>query len=83
LPWPGNVRQLKSLCTWLTIMAPDKTVHMEDLPLELKSPTESTFINEDSNQWEVMLKNWSTDFLQSGREGLHTCAESMFEKVFD
>ncbi len=81
LPWPGNVRQLKSLCTWLTIMAPDKTVQMEDLPLELKNPTESMFTSSDSDQWETGLKKWSTEFLQSGREGLHTCAEAMFEKV--
>lgn len=81
LPWPGNVRQLKSLCTWLTIMAPDKTVQMEDLPLELKNPTESMLSNGDSGQWEAGLKVWATEFLQSGREGLHTCAEAMFEKA--
>ncbi|VAW47855.1 Nitrogen regulation protein NR(I), GlnG (=NtrC) [hydrothermal vent metagenome] len=81
LPWPGNVRQLKSLCTWLTIMAPDKTVQMEDLPLELKKPTPSHSMEVGSDQWELGLQQWSEQFLQSGREGLHTCAEVMFEKV--
>ncbi len=81
LPWPGNVRQLKSLCTWLTIMAPDKVVQMEDLPLELKNPIPSNSDKTHSNQWENQLKQWSMEFLQSGREGLHTCAEAMFEKV--
>ncbi len=81
LPWPGNVRQLKSLCTWLTIMAPDKTVQMEDLPLELKHPTETQSVDVGSDQWEQGLQQWSEQFLQSGREGLHTCAEAMFEKV--
>ena len=81
LPWPGNVRQLKSLCTWLTIMAPDKRVQMEDLPLELKNPTETLSMESGSDQWEQGLQQWSEQFLQSGREGLHTCAEAMFEKV--
>jgi len=81
LPWPGNVRQLKSLCTWLTIMAPDKTVHIEDLPLELKQPISEVADGDATDQWEAPLANWAEQFLQSGREGLHTCAEVMFERV--
>lgn len=81
LPWPGNVRQLRSLCTWLTIMAPDKTVYMEDLPLELQNPPEDyDDCNADDN-WERPLRKWSEAFLKSGREGLHTSAEQIFEKV--
>jgi len=81
LPWPGNVRQLKSLCTWLTIMAPDKKVYIEDLPLELKMPLEAVANDQASDQWEGPLRHWAELFLQSGREGLHTTAEAMFEKV--
>ncbi len=81
LPWPGNVRQLKSLCTWLTIMAPDKMVYLEDLPLELKTPLESISDPKATDQWEKPLQHWAELFLQSGREGLHTAAEAMFERV--
>jgi two-component system nitrogen regulation response regulator GlnG len=81
LPWPGNVRQLKSLCTWLTIMAPDKTVYIEDLPLELQAPMVSMPQDGSSDQWEAPLQQWADAFLLSGREGLHTTAEAMFEKV--
>ena len=36
LEWSGNVRQLENLCRWLTVMASGKTIHLEDLPNELK-----------------------------------------------
>ena len=81
LPWPGNVRQLRSLCTWLTIMAPDKTVYLEDLPLELQNPTEDYDEVTADDDWERPLRKWSEAFIKSGREGLHTSAEQVFEKV--
>ena len=36
-PFPGNVRQLENLCNWLTVMAPTQTVHVVDLPEEIRS----------------------------------------------
>ncbi|WP_373017791.1 nitrogen regulation protein NR(I) [Thiomicrorhabdus sp.] len=81
LPWPGNVRQLRSLCTWLTIMAPDKTVHMEDLPLDLRNPSEFKSSDDSGDDWETPLRRWAEAFLVSGKEGVHTEAEPIFEKV--
>ncbi|WP_248849682.1 nitrogen regulation protein NR(I) [Thiomicrospira microaerophila] len=83
LPWPGNVRQLRSLCTWLTIMAPDKMVHMEDLPLELRTGSQGLVSSDaqTSQDWQVGLRLWADAFLASGKQGLHTEAEPMFEKV--
>jgi len=81
LQWPGNVRQLRSLCTWLTIMAPDKTVHMEDLPLELRNPEERMQLVAEGDDWETPLRQWAEAFLLSGEEGLHTAAEPLFERV--
>ena len=81
LPWPGNVRQLRSLCTWLTIMAPDKTVYIEDLPLELQMPSEDSGGDLSNDNWEGPLRRWAQNFLASGKEGLHTSAEPKFETV--
>lgn len=81
LPWPGNVRQLRSLCTWLTIMAPDKTVYMEDLPLELQQPQTVTEDSEAGDSWQDKLRTWSKAYVASGQEGLHTEAEKEFERV--
>ncbi len=33
--WPGNVRQLENVCRWLTVMAPGREIHLQDLPPEI------------------------------------------------
>lgn len=81
LPWPGNVRQLRSLCTWLTIMAPDKMVHMDDLPLELRDAGYVAVSHSEGDDWQTPLRQWAQAFLASGKQGLHTAAEPLFEKV--
>ncbi|CAH2799821.1 MAG: Nitrogen regulation protein NR(I), GlnG (=NtrC) [uncultured Caballeronia sp.] len=35
LLFPGNVRQLENLCSWLTVMAPAQTIEQKDLPPDL------------------------------------------------
>jgi two-component system nitrogen regulation response regulator GlnG len=81
MPWPGNVRQLRSLCTWLTIMAPGKMVHMDDLPLELRDAGSVAVTQSDGDDWQTPLRQWAQAFLASGKQGLHTAAEPLFEKV--
>ncbi|MGH6630900.1 MAG: helix-turn-helix domain-containing protein, partial [Burkholderiales bacterium] len=34
--WPGNVRQLETLCHWITVMAPGQVVDEKDLPPEIR-----------------------------------------------
>lgn len=94
--WPGNVRQLRSLCTWLTIMAPAKLVHLEDLPLEMRDPetikasplpaSPSAFAEPKTSQggelaWQASLKLWAEDFLAQGQLGLHPEVEKRVEKI--
>lgn len=82
LPWPGNVRQIRSLCTWLTIMAPGKIVSLDDMPIDLKSDENHsvTALNPDSD-WQTLLQGWANNYLQSGESALHATAEPLFEKV--
>ena len=35
--WPGNVRQLENTCRWLTVMAPGREIHLQDLPPEIST----------------------------------------------
>ncbi|SIN85465.1 two-component system, NtrC family, nitrogen regulation response regulator GlnG [Sulfurivirga caldicuralii] len=81
LPWPGNVRQLSSLCTWLTIMAPGKVVHEEDLPLELRETQVTTGGQETGDDWSHALRRWAADYLAKGGNDLHGVAEQTLEKV--
>ena len=39
LPFPGNVRQLQSVCHWLTVMSSSKLIDVQDLPKDLNQFT--------------------------------------------
>lgn len=42
--WPGNVRELSNLCQRLSLLHPGKLVTLEDLPLEMQTPTNSAAV---------------------------------------
>jgi two-component system nitrogen regulation response regulator GlnG len=80
LDWPGNIRQLRSLCIWLTVMTPGKVVTVDDLPLELRKPSSSAD-SLGTDDWQTPLRLYARHFLQQGKSGLHTEAEQLFERV--
>ncbi len=78
LEWSGNVRQLENLCRWLTVMASGKTIHLEDLPRELK---ESSAPSEVNGSWQSMLAGWADQKLDNGEADILQDAMPQFEKV--
>lgn len=62
LSWPGNVRQLENVCHWLTVMAPEREVHIRDLPLEL---LRIDMLKKDTD-WQEALCQWLECRLASG-----------------
>ena len=48
-PFSGNVRQLKNICHWLTVMGPNNTIGPIDLPDEVKSYQPEFYINETTS----------------------------------
>jgi two-component system nitrogen regulation response regulator GlnG len=78
--WPGNIRQLRSLCIWLTVMTPGKTVTMDDLPMEMRHPIQAQ-IQSSAEDWLTPLRYYARQFLQQGKTGLHSEAEQSFERV--
>ena len=49
--WPGNVRQLENICRWITVMAPAKSVRIDDLPKEVRESVNQ----EQVKDWEISL----------------------------
>ena len=76
LSWPGNVRQLENTCRWLTVMSPTKEVKLEDLPDELKLENA-----EEENNWKVVLRSWSENYLENGNKNLLEEAGPEFERT--
>ena len=77
LDWPGNVRQLENTCNWLTVMAPGREVHVDDLPPELHSPAEI----DAERDWQSTLAIWAGERLKRGGTGILEEAVPAFEST--
>ena len=53
LNWTGNIRQLRNICHWLTVMSPGKEVGVSDLPAEI---LKENIYNKPTNNWEESIK---------------------------
>ncbi|MFT6033438.1 MAG: two-component system nitrogen regulation response regulator GlnG [Arenicella sp.] len=75
--WPGNVRQLENVCRWITVMAPAKSVSVEDLPKELLgvSPEVAT------QDWESALAKLVRQKLNMGQQDVLDDLLKRFEGV--
>ena len=78
LDWPGNVRQLENFCRWVTVMAPGKEIHLDDLPPELRDTGPSA---ETAENWENMLRHWVKSTLLKGETGLLSNILPEFERI--
>lgn len=79
LPWPGNVRQLENTCRWITVMAPGREVHPDELPPELLEPGHSG--SHENDGWEQGLRRWATRALALGHGPLLDTALPIFERI--
>jgi len=53
LSWTGNIRQLRNICHWLTVMSPGKEIGVSDLPAEI---LKENIYNKPTNNWEESIK---------------------------
>jgi len=77
-PWPGNVRQLENTCRWLTVMSPGQTIHLEDLPPELRNDSGN---RQSGDDWESALRQWANAQLQLGANDILGSAVPSFERI--
>lgn len=78
LDWPGNVRQLQNTCRWLTVMAPGKSVRVEDLPPELKLTPGSEGGTMD---WIINLRSAADQQLSRGEIDIYKNLNASFERA--
>lgn len=82
LAWPGNVRQLENMCRWLTVMAPGREIHLEDLPPELlNSDTDRSDGAAPRGEWRELLQRWANEALLKGEENILKEATPIFERA--
>ena len=78
LDWPGNVRQLQNTCRWLTVMAPGKSVRVEDLPPELKDRQGS---ESGTMDWIINLRSVADQQLARGEIDIYKNLNAGFERA--
>lgn len=88
LPWPGNVRQLKNLCKYLTIMVTGRDIQLVDLPSEFlhanntqNKNTSGGAVAKENQSWQDMLRSWVDAKLKAGERDILNEAVPEFEKV--
>ena len=79
LAWPGNVRQLENLCRWLTVMAPGKEIHLDDLPDDLIGSASAAVTA--GGDWQATVRHWAQQQLASGTHRLLDDAMPAFERI--
>jgi two-component system nitrogen regulation response regulator GlnG len=52
LNWTGNIRQLRNICHWLTVMSPGNEIGISDLPSEI---LKENVYSQHSNNWEESI----------------------------
>ncbi len=75
--WPGNVRQLENTARLLTVMAAGKSIHLQDLPAEIREIDDSQMHGE----WQAALKLWATQMLLQSEKPLLESAVPEFERI--
>ena len=78
LNWTGNIRQLRNICHWLTVMSPGKEVGVSDLPAEI---LRENIYNKPSNSWEDLLKMAFRNDLSSKNRNLYELYVQKLEKI--
>jgi len=76
MQWPGNVRQLQNTAHWLTVMAINNELTIDDLPKD----NQEADINGDLD-WEPSFKRWATKQLHDGEVDLLTKATPTMERI--
>jgi len=76
LPWPGNVRQLQNTAHWLTVMASNNELKIEDLPKHNQEL--DTRVDMD---WEAGFRHWASKQLHDGEVDLLSKATPTIERI--
>ncbi len=78
LNWTGNIRQLRNICHWLTVMSPGKEIGVSDLPAEILK--ENIYKNSQGN-WEEILKVLINNDLSNKTPNLYDLYIKKIEKI--
>jgi len=78
LNWTGNIRQLRNICHWLTVMSPGKEIGISDLPGEL---LKENIYNKSTYNWEELIGELVTADLEKKIPNLYDIYIQKLENI--
>src|SRR6056300_667732 len=78
LSWTGNIRQLRNICHWLTVMSPGREVGISDLPAEILKENLSP---KHSGQWDEIICHLIQNDLSNKTPNIYNKYINLLEKV--
>ena len=76
--WPGNIRELQNVCKYLSIMSPDDTIKLDDLPDNIfKKEKEKS----SENGWEMNLEKWILNRFDSNSKNISKEIDSIYNSI--
>ena len=76
--WPGNIRELQNVCKYLSIMSPDDTIKLDDLPDNIfKKEKEKS----SENGWETNLEKWILNRFDSNSKNISKEIDSIYNSI--
>jgi two-component system nitrogen regulation response regulator GlnG len=78
LSWTGNIRQLRNICHWLTVMSPGKEIGISDLPAEI---LKENIYTSNLNNWEESLRFKIKNDLSNNINDIYNYYIDKFEEI--
>jgi len=78
LNWTGNIRQLRNICHWLSVMSPGKEIGVSDLPGEL---LKENIYKDHQGNWEEIIKVLINNDLSNKTPNLYDVYIKKLEKI--
>jgi two-component system nitrogen regulation response regulator GlnG len=78
LNWTGNIRQLRNICHWLSVMSPGKEIGVSDLPGEI---LKENIYKDHQGNWEEIIKVLINNDLSNKTPNLYDVYIKKLEKI--
>ena len=76
--WPGNIRELQNVCKYLSIMSPDDTIKLGDLPDNIFNKEKG---KSSENGWEMNLEKWILNRFDSNSKNISKEIDSIYNSI--
>ena len=76
--WPGNIRELQNVCKYLSIMSPDDTIKLDDLPNNIFNKEKE---KSSENGWEMNLEKWILNRFDSNSKNISKEIDSIYNSI--